>query len=84
MSWGKLLSKPNAESVEASSTGHFVTQVEQEMHVLDGDYQSWKRSLSVVLGGGLEAEVKAMTLPGVACLYGKPYHWNYGHTCPNI
>ena len=53
MSGRKLLSKTNAEGLEASCAGYLVAQVQQEMHIFDGDDQSRERSLCVVLSGGL-------------------------------
>ena len=38
VAYGELLSKPDAESLEASSASHLVAQVQHEMHVLDGHH----------------------------------------------
>lgn len=51
-----MLNKSNAECLESASTGHLMAQVQQEMHILNGHYQSRKGLLSVMEHRGLEGE----------------------------
>lgn len=46
----KLLCKSDAECLESSSTGYFVTQIQQKMHILNSHYQRWKWLLCGVVG----------------------------------
>lgn len=49
----ELLCKSDAEGLEVSSAGYFMTQVQEELHLLDGDHQSREWFLSVVVRGWL-------------------------------
>lgn len=50
----KLLCKSDAEGLEFPGTGNFMTQVQQEMHILYSDNHSGERFLGTVVSSGLD------------------------------
>ena len=56
----ELLGKSYAECLKSSHACHLATQVEQKVHLLDSDHQSWEALLLTVRGHRLKREKKMM------------------------